>query len=814
MNSLFHDLRYALRSALRAPGFTLVAVAALALGIGANTAIFSVVHAVMLNPLPYRDPGRLVVVWEETARRPGRPNVVAPANFLRWKDRATAFERLAAFYDFRTNLSGGGDPEELVAQAVTPDFFPALGVSPMLGRAFAPDEGSERNSGHDRFTILSYDLWQRRFGGDKAILGGTIQLGGNPVTVVGVMPPGVRLFLKAGSLVGKPPDLWLPLQFREEARQPRGRYLSAIARLKPGVSLGEAQAQMDTIARGLAVEWREFDTGWTVQLVPMNAELAGELKPALLVLMGAVAFVLLIACANVANLLLARGAARRREIAIRTALGAGRWRLVRQLLTESLALAALGGLAGVVLAQWAVDLLLAISPVDRATLGEVGLNYPVLAFAAALSILTAVVCGLVPALEGAQSDVHAGLKEGAREAGVGRRSRRLRQAFVVSEVALALVLLVGAGLLIRSFANLRGISPGFQAQGVLTARIALPMLKYEDDARRTRFFRDAVERMSAIPGVRAAGVISFPPFTGLGAATGFTIEGQAPPAPGQVPVLDVRVCDNGYFHAMGIPLLRGRLFSAREVQETSNVVIINESLARHYFPNENPLGRRLLIQMMDPVIPTTIVGVVGDVRHADLQTEPRAMSYWPHPQLPYSAMTLTIAASADPSALAPRVQHEVQSLDREQPLSDVRTMDEWIGRSLARTRFSWMVLAVFAGMALLLASIGIYGVVSYSVGQQTAEIGVRLALGAARRDILVMVIAGAMRLAALGLGAGLVLALLLSRALTALLYGTRGTDPATLAGAVVVLAGVAMLAAYLPARRAARIEPVQALRDQ
>jgi putative ABC transport system permease protein len=814
MNSLFHDLRYALRSALRAPGFTLVAVAALALGIGANTAIFSVVHAVMLNPLPYRDPGRLVVVWEETARRPGRPNTVAPANFLRWKDRATAFERLAALYDFRTNLSGGGAPEELVAQAVTPDFFPALGVSPMLGRAFAPDEGSDRNSGHDRFTILSYDLWQRRFGGDKAILGGAIQLGGNPVTVVGVMPPGVRLFLKAGSLVGKSPDLWLPLQFREEARQPRGRYLSAIARLKPGVSLGEAQAQMDTIARGLAAEWREFDTGWTVQLVPMHAELAGELKPALLVLMGAVAFVLLIACANVANLLLARGAARRREIAIRTALGAGRWRLVRQLLTESLALAAFGGLAGVVIAQWAVDLLLAISPVDRSTLGDVGLNYPVLAFAAALSLLTAVVCGLVPALEGAQSDVHAGLKEGAREAGVGRRSRRLRQAFVVSEVALALVLLVGAGLLIRSFANLRGISPGFQARGVLTARIALPMLKYEDDARRTRFFRDAVERISAIPGVRAAGVISFPPFTGLGAATGFTIEGQAPPPPGQMPVLDVRVCDNGYFHAMGIPLLRGRLFSAREMQETSNVVIINESLARHYFPNENPLGRRLLIQMMDPVIPTTIVGVVGDVRHADLQTEPRAMSYWPHPQLPYSAMTLTIAAAADPSALAPRVQHEIQSLDREQPLSDVRTMDEWIGRSLARTRFSWMVLAVFAGMALLLASIGIYGVMSYSVGQQTAEIGVRLALGAARRDILVMVIAGAMRLAALGLGAGLVLALLLSRALTALLYGTRGTDPATLAGAVVVLAGVAMLAAYLPARHAARIEPVQALRDQ
>jgi predicted permease len=530
--------------------------------------------------------------------------------------------------------------------------------------------------------------------------------------------------------------------------------------------------------------------------------------------MGAVAFVLLIACANVANLLLARGTARRREIAIRTALGAGRWRLVRQLLTESLTLAALGGLAGLVVAEWGVDLLLAASPVDLSGLGHVALSYPVFAFAAAVSLVTAITCGLVPAVEGARADVQAGLKDGAREAGAGVRSRRLRQAFVVSEVALALVLLVGAGLLVRSFANLRGINPGFQTDGVLTARIALPPLKYADDARATRFFRDAVERVSRLPGVRAAGVVSFLPFTGLGAATNFTIEDQAPTPPGQGAVVDVRVCDNGYFQALHIPLVRGRLFSGREQQERSDVVIVSEALARHYFPHENPLGRRLLIDMMDPQVPTTIVGVVGDVRHADLETEPRAMTYWPHPQLPYSAMTLTVRSAGDPSALVPAVQHEIQALDREQPLSDVRAMDDWIGRSLARTKFIWMLLAVFAGMALLLASIGIYGVMSYSVSQQTAEIGVRLALGAAEGDILTMVVGRAMRLAALGLGAGAVLALLLGRALTSLLYGTHAADPLTLAGAIIVLAAAAMLASYLPARRAARIEPVQALKDQ
>ena len=814
MTGFVRDIGYALRSCLRAPGFTLVAVAALALGIGANTAIFTVVNAVMLEPLPYRDPARLVAVWEETARRPGRPNTVSPANFLRWRDRSTAFERLSAMADIRANLAGHGDPEELVVELVTPDFFQTLGVNPIRGRTFTAAEGSPRQTHENNVAVLTFELWQRRFGGEASILGQTIQLGGSPVTVVGVMPPGTRLFLKAGSLVGKPADLWLPLRFEGRDREPGGRYLSAVARLKTGVSLREAQAQMDTIAQGLAAEWPQFDTGWTVRVVPMHTELAGELRPALLVLMGAVTLVLLIACANVANLLLARGAARRREIAIRTALGAGRARLVRLLLTEAFTLAVLGGLAGLFVAEWGVRMLLALSPVDLSGLGRVELSYPVLAFAAAVSVCTAVICGVVPAFEGARSDVQAGLKDGAREAGAGARGRRLRQAFVVSEVALALVLLIGAGLLIRSFAALRGINPGFRSDGVLTARVGLAPARYKDDAQTTRFFRDAVQRVSTLPGVRAAGAVSFLPFTGLAAATDFTIEGQPNPPAGQERVADVRVCDNGYFAAMGIPLLSGRLFTERELQQRSDVVIVNEALARHYFPNQNPLGKRLLIDMVDPIVATAIIGVVGDVRHVDLATEARAMTYWPHPQLPYTAMTLTIRASGNVSALAPAVQHEIQALDREQPLSDVRTMDEWVDKSLARSRFAWMVLTVFAAMALLLASIGIYGVMSYAVSLRTGEIGVRLALGAIEGDIVRMVVGGGIWLTGIGLGAGIVLALLLQRSLRALLYGTPGTDPVTLGGAVVILAAVATLASYLPARRAARIEPVEALRDQ
>ena len=811
MDRLIQDIRFALRMCLRTPGFTAVAVAALALGIGANTAIFTVVNAVLIERLPYRDPGRLLVLWETNVRRPNRPNVVGPANFLRWRDRATAFERMAAFYDTTENLTGSSQPEQVVVQAVTPDFFATLGASPLLGRNFAADEGPR---GHDDFAILSYELWQRRFGGDANIVGHSIQLNGSSTIVIGVMPPDTRIFLKAGSLVGKPPDLWQPFAFTEDQRQPSGRYMSAIARLRPGVTMSEAQTQMNTIASSLSADLPVFDTGWGVRLVPLRDELAGELRGALLVLTAAVAFVLLIACANVANLLLARGAVRSREIAIRTALGAPRLRLVRQLLTESLVLGVAGGAAGLLVAEWGVDFLRAVSPVDLATLGHVRVSYPVLAFTATISILTAIVCGLAPAFEGSRADVQESLKDGARQVGSGVRNRKLRHAFVVSEIALAVVLLVGAGLMLRSFAIMRGVDPGFASNNVLTVRVALPGARYREPAQRTRFFDAAVSRIRTLPGVESAGEVSVLPLAGLGSATGFTIAGQPPPAPGQQKVVDVRIADNGYFQTMHVPLLRGRLFTDREMREQSNVVIINQTMARQHFPDSDPIGQQVSVNMTDPIVPTTIIGIVGDARYVDLVTVPRAMVYWPHPQLAFSAMTLAVRTASDPLALAPAVERVIQSIDKDQPVSDVRTMDQWMARSLAQTRFSSTLLVVFAAMALLLAAIGIYGVMSYAVSQRTSEIGIRLALGADRRDILGLIVGNGLRLAVVGLSIGVVLALLLNRVITTELYETSAADPVTFAAVLTILGVVATVATYLPARRASRVEPVEALRYQ
>jgi putative ABC transport system permease protein len=671
---VLQDIRYALRLCLRTPGFTAIAVLALALGIGANTAIFTIVNAVLLEPLPFRDPGRLVVMWETSARRPGRPNTIAPANIIRWRERATAFEQIAPFYDHRVNLTGSGAPEEIVSMDVTPDFFPALGLAPLVGRVFADDEGPE---GHDAVAMLSYGLWQRRFAGDPAIVGRTIQLNGRPITVIGVMPSDMRLFVKRWSLTGKPPELWMPFAFTEASRQPRGRYLSAIARLKPGVALTAVQAQMDTIALGLTKELPQFDLGWGVLLVPMHRELSGDLRPALLVLTGAVGFVLLIACANVANLLLARGATRQREMAIRSALGAGRIRVVRQLLTESLVLCLLGGGFGLLVAQWGLELLLALSPVSLADIGPVHLSYPVLGFTAAVSLATAIVCGFAPAFEGAHTSVQEALKDGARQIGASVRHRRLRQGFVVGEIALAVVLLVGAGLMIRSFGTLRAVNPGFDAGNVLTARVTIPTRRYSDDAMRIEFFATLTARLRAVPRVESAGAISFLPLAGPGAATGFTIVGQPPPRPDQVQGTAVNVCDNGFFRAMKIPLVNGRLFSEREMREKSNVVVINETFARRFFPDTDALGKSLVIDMTERNVPTEIIGVVGDVKFSGLAAETSPMAYWPHPQLAYSAMTLTLRTTGDPASFGPLLEREVRAMDKDQPVADVRTMDQW-----------------------------------------------------------------------------------------------------------------------------------------
>jgi putative ABC transport system permease protein len=810
MDSLLQDVRYAIRVCMRTPGFTAVAVLALALGIGANTAIFTIVNAALIERLPFKDPSRLVVLWEESSRRPGRSNVVGPANYLRWRERATAFEALAGFVDTRVNLTASGDPEELTVQNITSDFFPILGVAPLVGRTFTDAEHNDPNAA---VVMLSYAFWQRRFAGDPELVGRTIQLNGTAATVVGVMPPDVRLAMRSNSLVGKPTDVWQTWVLPATARVPRGRFMSVIARLKADVPVAQAQTQMNTIATGLAQEFPQFDTGWSVKVLPLREELAGDLRPALVMLAGAVAFVLLIACANVANLLLARGAVRQREIAIRTALGAARIRVIRQLLTESLVLGVLGGLFGLLVAQWSLALMVSISPIDLTRLGQIRLSYPVLAFTAAVSLLTAIICGFAPAFEGARADVQAALKDGARQAGSGVRHRRMRQTFVVAEVALAVVLLVGAGLMLRSFASLRAINPGLNTHNVITMRVALPGRTY-DGPKALRFFEDATRRIRAIPGVQSAGAISYLPFSGLGAGTGFTIVGEPPPAPGQDHVTDVSVCDNGYFQTVQVPLVRGRWFTDREMRERSNVVIVNEALARRYFGDGEALGRQLVINMTQPNVPTEIIGVVANSKFSDLRAETRPQTYWPHPQLPYTGMTLTVRTAADPASFASLVEREIQAIDKDQPVSDVRTLDQWVARTLGQARFSSLLLTIFASLALALASIGIYGVMSYSVSQRTPEIGVRLALGADARDILRLIVGNGLRLAGLGLAIGVVLALALSATLTSLLYETTGTDAPTFAIVIAVLGSVALLASYLPARRAARIPPVDALRYQ
>jgi len=810
MDALLQDVRYAIRTLVRTPGFAIVAIIALALGIGANTAIFTIVNAALIEPLPFHDPDRLVILWERNVRRPDRKNTVGPANYIRWRERATSFEDLSGFIDNRSVLTGGGVPEEVTTQLVFGDMFRILGVPALLGRTFTAAELSDSAS---NVTVLSYALWQRRFDGDPGIVGRAIQLNNAATVVVGVMPSDVRV-MTSNSLVGRPTDLWVPFPLPESARTPRGRSISVIGRLKPGTTIRQAQAEMDTIAAGLSKEIPEFDTGWGVRVLSLRDELAGNIRPALLVLAGAVAFVLLIACANVANLLLARGAARQREMAIRSALGAAKLRVMRQLLTESLVLGLAGGVVGLLMAQWSLDLLIAMSPIDLATLGHVRLSYPVLGFTAAVSLLTAVICGFAPAFEGARTGVQESLKDGARQVGGGVRARRMRQVFVVSEVALAVVLLVGAGLMMRSFNSLRSVDPGLHTQDVLTLRVALPARKYNEPGKTLRFFADAERRVAAIPGVQSVGIVSYLPFTGLGAGTNFDIVGQPPAPPGAALGTDVTVCDVGYFQTFRLPLLKGRLFTEREMREKSNVVVINDALAQRYFPGEDPIGKQLVIYMTLPNVPTEIIGVVGNAKFQDLRSTMQPTSYWPHPQLAYTAMTLVVKTPGDPLAFASAVDREIHAIDKDQPVSDVRSMDQWIARTLSQARFSSMLLSIFALVALTLASIGIYGVMSYAVTQRTSEIGIRLALGADTRNILSLIVGNGIRLAGFGLAIGIVLALPLSGTLSSLLFNTASTDPLTFAGAVGVLGAVALVASYLPARRASRIAPVEALRDQ
>ena len=806
MQNFWQDLRYGLRMLAKSPGFTAVAVLTLALGIGANTAIFSVVNSVLLGTLPYKDADRLAIVWE--SRHDENRNVANPANYMDWKEQNQVFTDLAGFADRRAVLIGDGEPEELPVQVATPNLFSVLGAEPLLGRTFSADDGQPNQP---RAVVISYGLWQRRFGGDAKIIGRHLNINRNDATIVGVMPAGFQWFIKKGSMTAKPPEIWSPFAITNDLRVRQGRFMMVVGRLKPGVTLAHAQSEMKTIGSRLEQQYHDFNANWGVNVVPLRTQLTGEIRLALFVLLGAVGFVLLISSANVANLLLARAAVRQKEIAIRAALGARRWRVVRQLLTEAVPLAALGGAIGLLLAWWGTSLLVSLSPAELIDLSQVKINLKVLLFTVGVSLLTGIIFSLAPAFETTRLNLNGSLKEGVKGSG-GAGNHRLRSVFVIAEVALALVLLVGAGLLIRSLAGLQSVDPGFNARNVLTMRVALPGRKYDQDAKVIGFFQQATQRLRALPGVEDAGAISFLPFAGPFSGTSFEIEGQPKPLAGQEPGTGVCVTDARFFRVMQIPLKRGRLFTDQEASEMRHVVVVNEALARKYFPNEDPLGKRITIDMKDNNVPTEIIGVVGDARHMRLDEEVEPMSYWPQPELTYSFMTLVIRTRGDAGNVAAGARGVIQSLDSEQPVADVRTMDSLLANSIARARFSALLLAVFASVALVLAAIGIYGVISYVVAQRGHEIGLRMALGAQARDVVRLVLRHGMMLAGLGVAIGLAGAFALTRVMTTLLFGVTPTDAVTFVTVSALLLIVAFLACYIPARRATKVDPLVALR--
>jgi putative ABC transport system permease protein len=807
MEQLWRDLRYGARMLAKSPGFTAVAVIALALGIGANTAIFSVVNAALLRPLPYPDADKLVIVWEKSRRND--QNVINPANFMDWSEQNNVFADMAATFDRSAVLVGDGEPEEIPAQIATNNLFSLLGVDALLGRTFSPDDGKPEQP---RVVILSYGLWQRRFGGDPNIIGRKLNVNRAEAVVIGVMPAGFKWHIHKGSMTTKTAELWSPFVITNEMRTRQGRFMTSVARIKPDVTFEQAKAEMNVIAARLEQQYNEFNADWGVNVVPLRTQFTGEFRAALLVLLGAVGFVLLIACANVANLLLSRAAARQKEIAVRVAIGAGRGRIVRQLLTESVLLAAIGGTAGLLLALWGTDLLVSLSPRELADLQQVKISVPVLGFTLAVSLLTGIIFGMAPALEATRMKLQESLKEGSKSIGGGTRSNRLRSAFVVTEIALALVLLVGAGLLVRSFNRLQSVDPGFNPNNVLTMRISLPTRKYDTDRKRIDFFRQAVEQIKALPGVEAAGATNYLPFAGPHSGTIVEIEGRPKLPPGQELQTGACVTDANYFGAMQIPLKSGRLFTEQEATEMRHVVVINEAFARKNFPGEDPLGKRVTIYMKEDNVPTEIIGIVGDHKHMGLDSEIEPMSYWPHPEQAFPFMTFVIRTQGDPASIAPAARNVIQTLDGEQPLADVRTLESLLADSVARARFNTLLLTVFAVVALILAAVGIYGVMSYAVTQRTHEIGIRMALGARTSNVLALVVKEGMTLAVVGVAVGLAASFALTRIMASLLYGVSTTDTLTFSLIPFVLASVALLACYIPALRATKVDPMIALR--
>jgi putative ABC transport system permease protein len=805
LTDFFQDLRYAGRMQLKNPAFTIVAVIALALGIGANTAIFSVVNTVLLRPLPYKDPERLVMVWEDASKQGYPRDTPAAANFVDWRDQNTTFEGMAAIADQSFNLTGSGDPERLEGRRVSANLFPLLGVDPQIGRTFT---SAEDQPGSDHVVLLSHALWQRRFGGDNNIAGKPLTLNGETYIVVGVMPARFQFPTSDD-------QLWTPIAFSAEDAANRDRhYLQVLGRLKPGTGLAQAQTEMNTIAARLQQQYPQSNTDLGVEITSLHEHLVGDIKPALLILLGAVGLVLLIACANVANLLLARAAVRQKEIAVRVALGARRWRLIRQFLTESVLLATMGGVVGLIIAYGGLLLLRAFIPDNIAQAQQISIDLKVLGFTFLVSTLTGLIFGLAPALQAARFNQTETLKEGGRDSATGSGGKRLRGLLVMAEVAVSLVLLIGAGLLINSFLRLRNVDPGFRSDNLLTMRVVLPQLKYDEFEKRSAFYVDLLRRVQSLPGVKSAAVTTNLPLYRQGNSIGISIEGQPPPPPGKENIVVTRIISPKYFDTMSIPLLSGRAFSDQDITTTPRVAIISETMARRYWPNEDPIGKRLGTgRIQRPEDWTQVVGVVKDVRQFELTADAKPQMYLPYTQRGFFPTDdLVVKTDVDPASLASTVRNAVWEIDKDQPVSNIRTMEEILLDSIARQRFSMLLLAIFAGVALALAAVGIYGVMSYSVAQRTHEIGIRMALGAQTTAVLKLAVGYGLKLVAAGIVIGLIAAFALTRVMSTLLFGVTATDPATFTLISLLLTCVAAIASYIPARRATKVDPMIALR--
>lgn len=806
MNAFWQDLRYGLRMLLKKPGFTLIAVATLAIGIGANTAIFSLINGVLLKPLPYTAPEQLVRLFEKSRTQPKFP--MAQGNFQDYREQNKTLTGLALYTRQDVELARDDKPEQLPALGISAGFFAVLGVQPLLGREFhREDELPENNS----IVIFSHRLWQRRFNGDPDIVGKSVTLSGRLFTVVGVMPPGVQHvggdYRSTGH--GESVDAWWPLEMKPQASR-GAHFCNAIGRMKPGISAAQVESDFNVIAARLEQQFPDSNKGWRIAVNPLHEELVGRTRTMLWLLLGAVFSVLLIACVNVANLLLARATAREQEVAVRSAMGAGRGRVVRQLLTESLLLATISGAAGTLLAQWVIKALRVLGPEQLPRLQAIGIDGRILLFTLGLTLLTGVLFGLAPALRAGRINVNELLKEGGR-GGAGNRQRRLRDALVVAEVALALVLLVGAGLLIRSFWKLQQADPGFNPEQVLTASLNLPSARYEG-WKTNAFYQQLLDRIAAQPSVQSVGLTSDLPWTGYDENIHFAIDGKTFP-PNDEPAGRFHFASADYFRTVGVPLVAGRFFNVNDTVDSPNVVMINRAMTERYWPNESAVGKRFTFESQPQEKDWfTIVGVVGDVKDFPTSVAAEPAFYMPTSQRALQQMILTVRSSGNPQDLLDAVREEVSALDKDLPLADIKTLKSVTGTAVAGQQFTVWLVGFFAGTALLLAAIGIYSVLSYLVAQRTREIGVRMALGAQLGDVLKLVVRQGMTLVLLGVTLGAVAAFAVTRLMKGLLYGVTASDPLTFALVATLLALVALLACYLPARRASKVDPMVALR--